>query len=347
MNICFLVNQISTEYPTYASILLAFAAHKRGHNVYLAEVGGLTYYPDGQMGTRARHVHSRKFKNTTTFLEALKNKVNSTQVFTRELDVLWLRYNPAEEVDNRSWAQNAGIVFGQIAEKNDVLVLNHPGTLSFAINKMYFQHFPAIVRPRTIITRNADEIMNFYEQMNKQIVLKPLLGSGGTDVFLLKDEATNLNQIVQAINRSGYVIAQEYLPEAVKGDTRILMVNGKPLTVKNKYCAISRVNKTNDVRSNISAGGVPKKAKITDKMLELAGIVGPKLRHDGLFYAGLDIAGDKLMEINVISAGNLQSACTLEETDFTAPIIDAIERKVYYRKLYGNSLTNRELATMD
>src|SRR5690606_29118212 len=122
------------------------------------------------------------------------------------------------------------------------------------LNKMYFQHFPEEVRPRTIITRNPAEIKKFYEKEGGKVVLKPLQGSGGTDVFLL-DETTNLNQIVEAISRNGFVIAQEYLPAATEGDTRVLLLNGKIFQVNGKYAAVHRKNKSGDIRSNIHVGG--------------------------------------------------------------------------------------------
>src|SRR5690606_36198425 len=212
------------------------------------------------------------------------------------LDVLYLRSNPAEDMGERTWAQTAGVVFGKLAIENNVLVLNDPYHLMNAMNKLYFQYFPELVRPRTLISRNVEQIRDFYKKEGGKIILKPLQGSGGQDGFLL-DEPTNLNQIVEAIGRNGYVIAQEYLPAAKDGDTRVILMNGKVFQVKGKYAAIHRTNKKEDIRSNIHAGGVAVKAQINDKILELAHIVGPKLKNDGMFMAGLDIVGDKIMEL--------------------------------------------------
>ena len=311
------------------------------------EVGDLTYFPDGSVGAKAYQVPGKKYKSPKTFLDALMSEDAKREVIsTDDLDVLWLRYNPAEELGSREWAKDAGIVFGQIAVDRGVLVVNHPDTLSYAINKMYFQHFPESVRPKTLITRDPNEVAKFWEENNKQIVLKPLMGSGGTDVFLMKENAANLRQTVEAINRSGFVIVQEYLPAAKEGDTRLILMNGKPLEYKGKYASIRRVNEK-DIRSNISAGGKAVEANITDEILEIAQKMGPKFVQDGLFYAGIDIVGDKVMEINAISAGNLQSASVLEGVDFAEPVIDALERKVYYKRVYGTQLSNKELATMD
>ena len=78
---------------------------------------------------------------------------------------------------------------------NGTLVVNDPGHLADAVNKTYFQHFPEGVRPRTLISRDADEIADFIREMGDSAVLKPLQGSGGRNVFLVSSgESPNLNR---------------------------------------------------------------------------------------------------------------------------------------------------------
>ena len=132
------------------------------------------------------------------------------------------------------------------------IVLNDPYHLANAINKTYFQHFPEQVRPNTLISHDADEVKNFVEELGDKAVLKPLQGSGGQSVFLVREEdKANLNQMIEAILRDGYVIAQEYLPAAADGDIRLFVMNGHPLEHDGKYAAFRRVSKSEDVRSNI------------------------------------------------------------------------------------------------
>jgi glutathione synthase len=148
------------------------------------------------------------------------------------------------------------------------------------------------------------------------------------------------------VSRDGYVIAQQYLPAAKDGDVRLFLMNGNPLVYEGKYAAFRRVSKKGDIRSNLNAGGRIAKASVTDEMLEIAEIVRPKLVQDGMFLVGLDIVGSKLMEINVCSPGGLGSASKLEGVDFATFVIEALERKVRYRKHAGTTLSNRELATL-
>ena len=231
--------------------------------------------------------------------------------------------------------------------RNGVLVLNHPSSLASAVNKMYFQHFPEILRPKTVITRDHDEVKKFFETQKRKMILKPLQGSGGTNVFMMdKKNEHNLSQTIDAICRDGFVIAQEYLPEAKNGDTRLFLMNGEPLQVDGQYAIMQRVNASNDIRSNIHAGGRPEKAKMTDQIMELADIVRPKLIQDGMFLVGIDIVGDKLMEINVFSPGGLNVMGQMYDVDFSTPVIEAIEKKVHYKKMYDDYLFNSRLATI-
>ena len=347
MKLGFIVNDLATEKPTYTTIHLAFRALQMGHTVYLTGVGDLIYFPEGHMGARARTIDA-SVSTPEDLLTALQSKESEEALITaRDLDVLWIRNDPSDDIETRPWAQLAGVVFGKIAMQQGVIVLNHPDTLFNCQNKMYFQYFPEAVRPRTIITRSAEDVQRFYEEQHEKIVIKPLQGSGGKDVFLLKEKDTNLHSIVDAVARNGYVIAQEYLPLASEGDVRLIVMNGQPLQRDGKYAAVRRMNADDDFRSNISAGGHAVSVEIDDTMLRLVDQVRPKLMQDGVFMVGLDIVGDKLMEVNVFSPGGIYEVAEVEGVDFFEPVIVALERKVHYKKLYGDRISNRELAVME
>jgi len=178
-------------------------------------------------------------------------------------------------------------------------------------------------------------------------VLKPLQGSGGSGVFFVSsDESPNLNQMIEAVGRDGYVVAQEALPEADEGDVRVFVMNGEPLMSGTHHAAFRRVNSTNDKRSNMRVGGEARPAKVTDAILQVVDAVRPKLIADGMFLVGLDIVGDKLMEVNVFSPGGLGSCESLYKTSFTDPVIDALEHKIDLRRHYDDSISNPRLATL-
>jgi glutathione synthase len=346
MRITFLVNNVATEVPPATTTILARAAVRLGHDVHLIGIDQLTYYPDGRIGGIAVAAPANS-RSKESFLAAVQAKgAPRVKITSDDMDVLWLRYNPSEELAaDRHWAQDSGFLFGRLAMDRGVIVLNHPDTLAYAIDKLYFQHFPEEVRPLTLVSRDVEEIRRFYEHCKRRVILKPLSGYGGADVFLVERDAKNLNQMVESISRTGYVMAQEFV-RGGKEDTRFFLVNGEPLRVDGKYAALRRIAQGDDFRANMTAGAQPRRGRVTDRMLELAAMVGPKLKRDGIFFSGLDIVGDKIVEINTISTGGLNAAGVLAKVDFAPEVIHLIERKVEIHRHYRGHISNIELATM-
>lgn len=348
MRIGFVVNDIQTEMPGYTTVRLAMAAINLGHEAWFMGAGDFAYDSDENIRARASSVPKKKYKLSENFLVDLQGKnAVKERITVDDLDILMLRADPSNDTGLRAWAQATGIIFGRVAMRRGVIVLNDPDGLSKAMNKMYFQLFPEEVRPTTIITRDNKEIKEFAKAQGGNIVLKPLQGSGGQGVFLVRtDDMSNLNQMVESVSRDGYVIAQEYLPKAIDGDIRMFLMNGQPLKYKGKYAAFRRVRTGDDMRSNVHAGGKIQQAIITEEHLRIAEIVRPKLVQDGMFLVGLDIVGDKLMEINVFSPGGLGSAQKFEKVNFAHGVIHALERKADYMKYYRRNFDNDEMATL-
>ncbi len=348
MRLGMIVNDVRTEQSKYTTIRLAMAATNLGHEVWLMGAGDLACDPDVHVRAWGRRAPKPQYKSSDTYLRDVQGKqavVNRVSV--TDLDVLLLRNDPAEDLSARPWAATAGILFGRIASRHGVIVLNDPEGLSTAMTKMYLQTFPEEVRPATLVSRDRDDIKAFAREQGGTMVLKPLQGSGGQNVFLVRpDDIPNLNQMIDAVSRDGFVIAQEYLPAAAEGDMRLFLMNGEPLKSKGKYAAFRRVRSGGDMRSNIHAGGTKAPAVIDSTVLEVVELVRPKLVQDGMFLVGLDIVGDKLMEINVFSPGGLGSAQTLEGVNFSRPVIRALERKVQYMQYYKRRFDNAEMATL-
>lgn len=348
IRLAFVVNDVATEQDNYTTIRLARVAINRGHKVALVGLDGFMYHASGSVRARACVPRRKSYDDDAALLADLQaDDVKREWIEVEELDVLMLRSDPAEELEDRPWAPNSGLLFAQLAALRHVIVLNDPVHLTDAANKTYFQHFPERVRPVTCITMDADEIRAFIAEHDGYGVIKPLQGSGGQSVFVITpDSEGNLNQMIEAVTRDGYAIVQEYLPEAASGDLRLLMLNGRPLRVEGRYACLRRYSDSGDARSNISAGGKYEMAEPGEDALLLAEIVGPKLIRDGMYFAGLDIAGDKMMEINVDTPGGINMVDDLTGIDFSAVIIDDLERKVRLRDQYERTLTNTELAMM-
>jgi glutathione synthase len=343
MKLGIVVNVMDSGEAGATTYRFAAEAINMGHQVWVMSTGNLAYNPDDTLGAYARRVPQGRY-TSARFLDILKSdKATNEWIKLDELDVLLLRNNPSAQ---KAWAQSAGIYFGRLAMRHGVIVLNDPNGLAKAMNKLYLQTFPKIVRPRTLVTRSLSRIETFLDDEGT-IIIKPLQGSGGTGVFIVKDdEEHNLEEIFESVSRDGYVMAQEYLPAAAKGDTRLFLMNGMPLRHRGKYAAFRRIRTGDDIRSNIHAGGKLRRVELNDTMFQLAEIVRPRLVEDGMFLVGLDIVGDKLMEINVFSPGGFGSAQKFEKVNFTHAVLDSLERKVQYMKFYRRNFSNVELATL-
>lgn len=348
MLIAFFVNDIEREHENFTTTTLAHRAITRGHRVCYITPEDFVVDPDDTLRAHGRFIPKRTYKTHSDFFKALKDDeaCKMERIDMTDVDVLMLRNDPSIDFE-RPWAMEAGILFGREAAKRGVIVLNDPDSLGRAVNKLYFQSFPAEARAETLITKHSEDIKKFAKEHRGNIILKPLQGSGGTGVFKLDPkEPSNLNQIIEAIGRDGYIIAQAYVPAAKKGDIRLFMLNGEPLQVDGKYAAMRRVAAKDDIRSNIHAGARAKGAEIGEAEIKVAELVRPKLISDGMFLVGIDIVGDKILEANVFSPGNLESCSKYAGVDFAVTVIEAVERKVAIAQQYSGAFDNRHIAVL-
>ncbi|QAA81062.1 glutathione synthase [Aequorivita sp. H23M31] len=350
MKICFVISDIKTE-TCGTTVVILKKAHERGHEVYVMSVGDFIFHRDEDISLRCKKIPAsvKADKVEDFWAQVQDDAIREKVIPSNDLDILFVRNNPTEETSDRHWAEHSGIAFARMIQQNGVLVLNDAFAMSHAfIDKLYFEELPAEIKPNSLITRNKEDLLKFWEKNGKKMVLKPLEGSGGQDVYLIDEHKKNINQIIDTLTAKGYIIAQEFLPEVSKGDVRVILMNGKVLEEKGEKAVIRRVSTDkSEFRSNLSLGAKAKKAKYTPAMEHIVSLTAPKLIRDGLFFVGLDIVEDKLIEINVLSPGGIDHCESIGMVPFTDTIVDALERKVTYMKYYKNKLSNRVLATME
>ncbi len=348
MRLGVVVNDIRTEWPLYTTTHLAMAATGMGHQVWFIDVGDFALRKDDRTYAAARPVPQRAFRSDEVFLRTLRS-VPEEHICVEDLDALLLRNNPNDDTFARPWARIAGIDFGLLAAQAGVIVLNDPAALARSLTKLYLHSFPEDVRPRTLVTRDRKEAKAFIAEEGGYAVIKPLFGHGGRNVFLVRPESgPNVNQMFEAIAREGYVIVQEYLSAAAHGDTRVLLMNAEPLRCKGRIAAVARTRIPGDLdmRSNLTAGGVIARAEVDDQTLQLAARLRPRLIEDGIFLAGIDVAGGKVMEVNIMTPGTLRHAEMLEGVNFSRAVVRALECKVeHLHDTAAEPLGNVELAT--
>ena len=230
MRIGFVVNDVQTEKPEYTTTRLALAATRLGHDAWMMGVGDFSHRADGTVGATGavderQEVTSRSRPTSASIQGDEATEAQISRRRPRRLDAAQRsgrgRHRPAV-------GRHVGHPVRAADVANGTLVVNDPASLANAVNKTYFQHFPEFVRPRTLISRDPAEIGEFVHEVGDSAVLKPLQGSGGSSVFLVSsDESPNLNQMIEAIGRDGYIVAQEFLAEAEHGDVRLFVMNGR------------------------------------------------------------------------------------------------------------------------
>ena len=174
-------------------------------------------------------------------------------------------------------------------------VLNSPRGIRAANEKMYALQFTGAI-PKTIVTADKGTIRDFVAAEGKA-VMKPLDGKGGEGILFLETGDRNLNSMIEISTNIGtrQVMVQEYLPDAQKGDKRIILLDGEPIG------AVNRVPQLGEFRGNMAAGGEAVKINITDRELEICNQLAPTLKRDGLMFVGIDVIGGYLTEVNVTS----------------------------------------------
>lgn len=339
MRLCLVVNSVRSQKASYTTAHLACAAAARGHEVALVSLDDLSH--DGQRvtGRLVRPTGLAKGATTTQLVAALAAALPSAELGPLDsFDAVLLRANP-----NLAGAPPAGfnpaIEFGRRLKRAGVLVWNDPEGLERAGSKMYLAGFPRELRPRTLITRSLGRVRSFLRELDGPAVIKPLAGYGGQDVFFLtRGERVNLEQIVSTIASDRYLIVQEYLPEAARGDKRVLLRGGVPIKVGNHYATYKRMRPRDDLRNNMHVGGVRRAAKLDATDLRLCDLIRPRLVADGLYLVGVDIVGGRILEINVHAPGGIHNINELYGIDVGAEVVKDLERKVALRKAYRGPL---------
>ncbi|MGR9088466.1 MAG: glutathione synthase [Gammaproteobacteria bacterium] len=209
------------------------------------------------------------------------------------------------------------------AENLGVSVVNKPQSLRDANEKLFTAWFPQCCA-ETLVAREPSRIRHFLQEQG-EIILKPLDGMGGTSIFHLRQDDPNLSVILETMTQynSRYVMAQKYLPQIKDGDKRILMVNGEAVPY-----ALARIPAQGETRGNLAAGGRAEGRELTERDWWIAGQVGPTLREKGLVFAGLDVIGDTLTEINVTSPTCVQELDHQFGLNISGLLMDHLENSI-------------------
>ena len=235
-----------------------------------------------------------------------------------DLDVVLMRKDPPVDME---FMYTTYLL--ERAEASGVLVVNRAEALRNASEKLYTAWFSQCCAPTTV-SRQIPRLRAFLTE-HRDMVVKPLNGMGGASVFRVRHDDPNLNVILETITDNGRqsAMAQRYIPEISAGDKRILMIEGEPFPY-----ALARIPAAGESRGNLAAGGTGKGVELSERDRWICEQVGPTLRAQGIIFAGLDVIGDYLTEINVTSPTCIRELDRLYHADIAGQLMAAIATRL-------------------
>ena len=326
MRLLCLVNDRAGLNPSQSTTAMAVEAARRYGESWIAGIEDISLDVDGEIVFSATRIGANA---DTTSAEALRAIASTSprSLKTCELDAVLIRTNPGRD-KIRTALHEATLNLCRMAAARGVRVLNDPDALPKASDELFLAYLPESHRPRMMVSREPKRLRDFVESASGSSVLKPLFGTQGKGVFRVRAGGPNLGALIEVLTAEGYVIAQEYLRRAPEGDTRVVIVDGRPLEVGGRVCAVRRVPSGGEFRSNIHLGGRAIAADPSRALLRAANEIGELMAAHGIWMAGVDLVGTKAVEVNVRSPGGLVDAGIFEQTDFTGAAIDSVERAV-------------------
>lgn len=301
------MNALETiQVTTDTTFAFALEAQKRGYQIFVFEPSDLLYVDHG-LQARGRFVFLQD--NPENHFKVIETKTLTLE----QASYVLIRQDPPFDLGYITTTHLLELL------PKTTRVINDPIGIRNAPEKLLVTHFPSLTPP-TLISRHVADVEAFVEH-HGTCVLKPLFEFGGQGVVQLQKNDVNLKSLVE-LYRSIYkepFIVQKFIPEISEGDKRILLIQGEPVGV------FKRVPQENQILSNMRVGGLPQPCDYTARDLEICATIGPVLRQMGLIFAGIDVIGDYLTEINVTSPTGLRVIDRLYGLDLAKDFWDAVE----------------------
>lgn len=301
----------SLNYSKDSTFLLGLEAQKRGYSLFYYNPHSLAL-ENGRVSAFAHPIEFRREKDNQFTLGDGK----TTKLGDFDLVLMRQDFN-----DPRSYIALTHLLDHA---RDEVLILNDPAGVRESPEKILITYFPELAPP-TLITRDLDRISAFLEE-HGGIILKPLNGFGGLDIYHLKstDDLAARHEEMSKIHSEPFV-AQKYLPEIKQGDKRIILVEGEPIG------AFTRLPPEGSARANLAAGGIPAKTEITERDREICKVIKPELVKRGLVFIGLDVIGGYVTEINPKSPTGMAQIYEFTGIKCEEAAWDAFEKRLKQR----------------
>ncbi len=269
------------------SLVMMHEGLRRGHQVYVATLSDLGIETGGP------------FAHAQQVVTALEGWVQKEGEPMRrplaDFDVVFMRKDPPFDDDylSATWILEAA--------RGQCMLVNDPAGLRELNEKLAILAFPELI-PATRLLRRRVDLDRALADFGGKMIVKPVFGFGGREILQAREGDPNLGSIYELATREStrWTVAQAFIESAHEGDKRILLVDGEPIG------AVMRVPARGELRNNFHAGGHPEATELDERDHEICARVGPHLRERGQFFAGLDVIGGLLTEINVTSPTGMQ-----------------------------------------
>ena len=294
-----------------SSFAMMLAAPRRGWDLHYMNQRHL--YSEGG-STRATTQKLQVFDDPGRWF----NIISKQDIALSELDAVLMRKDPPFDIEyiTTTWLLDS-------AERNGTLVVNKPASLRDANEKLFITCFPQCCVPM-LVSCDMERIRQFVAQ-NRDVILKPLDSMGGHSIFRVQPDNQNLSVILELMTRGGNktIMAQRFIPEISQGDKRILLIEGEPVPY-----ALARVPAVGETRGNLVAGATGVGVPLTERDRWICAQVSPVLREIGILFAGLDVIGDYLTEINITSPTCIRELDQQYDLDIAGQLIACIESRL-------------------
>lgn len=290
---------------------MLWQAQNLGWELHYFEMADLSIEDGTALGESRR---LKVFQNTLDWHELQE----ANRIELGQLDAILMRKDPPFDME---FVYATYIL--ELAKQQGALVVNDPQALRDCNEKAYCAWFPEFC-PKTLISRREDQI-RFFLNKHKDIILKPLDGMGGASVFRVGTDSPNIGVIIETLTAHGqrFAMAQEFVPQINAGDKRILIVGGKPVPY-----VLARIPAEGETRGNLAAGARGVAQPLSESNRTLAEAIGPELVKRGILFAGLDVIGDRLTEINVTSPTCIKEINAAFQTHIALDFLRCVEQEI-------------------
>jgi len=292
-----------------SSLILAKEAQNKGHKIFIYEPKDLTLI-DNQLFAKASSLKIEG-KNKYTFKKGRGHIINLSSI-----NVLLIRQDPPFNINYIT----ATYLLEHLSPKT--LIINNPKSIRDAPEKLHVTYFKNLTPP-TLISQDKIEIKKFIKK-HKNLIVKPLYEKGGKGIFKIISNEKNLDKKIKNTLKKEKlpIVVQKYIPQVKEGDKRIILLDGNPVGI------MKRVPRKNEVRANLSRGGNAEKTVFTTRDKFICKKLKPWLKKEEIFFAGIDIIGNYLTEINITSPTGIIEINELEDTQIEKFFWYLVEKKL-------------------